>query len=328
LSENWKKDALQRDLKHLGILLKKYLWVAYLVGVMFCSYFLAKMVTTLIADRLILERKFTLSQSSQDVSLPTKTLASFDQYKVILDRNIFDSKVVTTPVTEVATPETPNLEGPAVKTNLPIKLLSTFSVGSGVDQRSTATIVSSSSAKGGTADVYTVGDEKQFSPGVKITKILPDRIEFINGAHLEYVEIENLAAMNVSTGSPLSKLEGSAATKPGGPNVAKQEDGKFVIDQAEIDNAMNNLDKLFTEVRAVPNFVGGKPAGIKLLSMTSSSLFAKLGLQRGDVIERINGVDIDMKRGFEIFNQLKGEKRITIDLNRNGAKQTLDYEIR
>jgi general secretion pathway protein C len=310
----------------LGILLKKYLWVAYLVGVMFCSYFLAKMVTILIADRLILDRKFAFSQISQDVPLPVKTVASFDQYKVILDRNIFDSKVVTAPVTEEAVTETPNLEGPAVKTSLPIKLLSTFSVGSGGDQRSTATIISSGTAKGGAADVYTVGDEKQFSPGVKITKILPDRVEFINGPRLEYVEIENLGTMNVSTGSPLSKLEGLAGTKPAG--VATQGEGKFVVDQAEIDNALANLDKLFTEVRAVPNFVGGKPAGIKLLSMTSSSLFAKLGLQRGDVIERINGVDLDMKRGFDIFNQLKGEKRITIDLNRNGAKQTLDYEIR
>src|SRR5262245_31663830 len=292
---------------------------------MFCSYFLAKMVTTLIADHLILERKFTFSQLSQDVPSSVKTVASFDQYKVILDRNIFDSKAITAPVTEEVAPETPNLEGPAVKTSLPIKLLSTFSVGSGMDQRSTATIASSGSAKGGAADVYTVGDEKQFSPGVKITKILPDRVEFINGPHLEYVGIENLSAVNVTTGSPLSKID-TSTTKPAG--FATQGDGKFVVDQAELDNALSNLDKLFTEVRAVPNFVGGKPAGIKLLSMTSSSLFAKLGLQRGDVIERINGVELDMQKGFQIFNQLKGEKRITIDLNRNGAKQTLDYEIR
>jgi len=309
----------------LGILLKKYIWVGYLLGVMLCAYFLAKMTTTLIADRMILERKFTLSQTSSSSTPSAKAVASFDQFKVILDRNIFDSKVAATPtIAETAPTEAPNLEGPAVKTSLPIKLVSTFSVGAGGDQRSTATIVGSGGAKGGSSDVYTVGDEKQFAPGVKIMKILPDRVEFINGPRLEYVELENLAAVGVSTGSPLSKVD--AGKTPAG--IAKQAEGKFAVDQAEIDNAMNNLDKLFTEVRAVPNFVGGKPAGIKLLSMTPTSLFAKLGLQRGDVIERINGTELDMKRGFEIFNQLKNEKRITIDLNRNGAKQTLDYEIR
>jgi type II secretion system protein C len=316
-----------RGSKLLGILIKKYLWVINLVGVMFCAYFLAKIVSVFIADQLMVERKFTLSPVAADVNA-AKTLASFDQYKIILDRNIFDSKEIAAPTEVAATTETANLEGPAVKTSLPIKVLSTFSVGSGADQRSTATVQSSGGGKGGAVEVYTVGDEKQFAQGVKITKILPDRIEFINGPKLEYAEIENLAGLNVSTTTPLSKLDG-AFPKPGGPpGIAKQGENKFVIDQSEIDNALANVDKLFTEVRAVPNFVGGKPAGIKLLSMTSTSLFSKLGLQRGDVIERINGVDLDMQKGFGLFNQLKGEKHITIDLNRNGQKQTLDYDVR
>jgi len=304
----------------MGIFIKKYLWVVNLIGVMFCAYFLAKMVSVFIADKLILERKFTLSSLASEAP-PIKTIASFDQFKIILDRNIFDSKevpIVASPE-EIPT-ETPNLDGPAVKSTLNVKLLSTFSVGNGSDQRSTATVQPPGS---GGADVYTVADEKQFAPGVKITKILPDRIEFINGGRLEYIEIERLAATGVSTGSPLSKLD--AGGKPG---VSKQTEGKFVVDQAELDNALSNLDKIFTEVRAVPNFVAGKPAGIKLLSMTPTSLFAKLGLQRGDVIEQINGVELDMKRGFEIFTQLKGEKAIKINLIRGGQKQTLDYEIR
>src|SRR4030095_13376080 len=283
------------------------MWVGYLLGVMLCAYFLAKMTTTLIADRMIVERKFTLTQSTATTSAAAKPLASFDQYKVVMDRNIFDSKVVAVSTNPETLPtEAPNLEGPGVKTSVGIKLFSPFSVGSGGDQRSTATILGSGGGKGGSSDVYTVGDEKQFAPGVKITKILPDRVEFINGPRLEYVELENLAIVGVTTGGPLSKVD--AAKVPPTAGVAKQSEGKFAVDQAEIDNAMKNLDKLFTEVRAVPNFVGGKPAGIKLLSMTPTSLFAKLGLQRGDVIERINGVELDMKRGFDIFNQLKGEK--------------------
>src|SRR4030095_870310 len=251
------------------------MWVGYLLGVMLCAYFLAKMTTTLIADRMILDRKFTLSQTAASSGSSGKGLASFDQYKVVMDRNIFDSKIIATSMPETAPTEAPNLEGPAVKTSLPIKLVSTFSVGSGSDQRSTATILGSGGGKGGSSDVYTVADEKQFAPGVKITKILPDRVEFINGPRLEYVELENLAAVGVSTGSPLSKVDAGKTPATGG--IAKQSEGKFAVDQAEIDNALNTLDKLFTEVRAVPNFVAGKPAGIKLLSMTPTSLFAKLG---------------------------------------------------
>ena len=147
---------------------------------------------------------------------------------------------------------------------------------------------------------------------------------------LEYVEIENFGSQKISSDVPFSKIDGANPNDPSktAGGVSKKGDTKFVVDQAEIDNALANLDRLFTEVRAVPNFVGGKPSGLKLLYMTPTSLFGKLGMQKGDVIERINGVEIDIKKGLEIFNQLKGEKKITIDVERNGQKQTLDYDIR
>ncbi len=271
----------------------------------------------------MVERKFALAGNSAQAAVQ-KTYPSFDQYRVIVERNIFDSRDQTAPVVAETQPteETPaNLDGPAVKTSLPIKLLSTFSVGAGQDSRSTATIQGTT----GAAEVYTVNDAKQFASGAVIKKILQNRIEFVNGPRLEYAEIENLSGAGVNTGTPLSRLD---TPPPVGAKPPAASGGKLVVDQAELDNALANLDKIFTEVRVVPNFVGGKPAGIRLLSMTPTSIFGKLGMQRGDVLERINGVDLDMKTGFEIFNRLKGEKKITVDLVRNGQKQTLDYEIR
>lgn len=307
----------------MSILLKKYLWVLHLFVIALCAYFSAKIVTLFIADKLMVERKFALAGNSAQAAVQ-KTYPSFDQYRVIVERNIFDSRDQTAPVVAETQPteETPaNLDGPAVKTSLPIKLLSTFSVGAGQDSRSTATIQGTT----GAAEVYTVNDAKQFASGAVIKKILQNRIEFVNGPRLEYAEIENLSGAGVNTGTPLSRLD---TPPPVGAKPPAASGGKLVVDQAELDNALANLDKIFTEVRVVPNFVGGKPAGIRLLSMTPTSIFGKLGMQRGDVLERINGVDLDMKTGFEIFNRLKGEKKITVDLVRNGQKQTLDYEIR
>ncbi len=308
----------------MSILLKKYLWVLHLFVIALCAYFSAKIVTLFIADKLMVERKFNLAGGVAQAAV-AKTYPSFDQYRIILERNIFDSRDQVAPTVAESQPveEAPvNLDGPAVKTSLPIKLLSTFSVGYGQDSRSTATVQGTA----GAAEVYTVNDPKQFAPGVSIKKILQNRIEFVNGPRLEYAEIENLSGAGVNTGTPLSRLE--APTAPGAKPPTPAAGGKLVVDQSELDNALANLDKIFTEVRVVPNFVAGKPAGIRLLSMTPTSIFGKLGMQRGDVLERINGVDLDMKTGFEIFNRLKGEKRITVDLVRNGQKQTLDYEIR
>lgn len=308
----------------MGILFKKYLWVVYLFLIFVGTFFLAKMASTLIASKLRIEKNLEVNRVNI-ASAPSKQRAGFDDYKVIIDRNIFDSREIAPEVAE-ATPAATELDlnAPATKTSLPIKVISTFSVGAGTDKRSTATVVG---GQGKAADAYTVDDEKQFSPGVKITKILPDRIEFINGPRLEYAEIENFGA-GLSTGKPASALDRpSGGAPPTGDTVQQVEQGKFVVDRGELESALGNLDQLFTQIRAVPQFQGGKSAGLKLLSIRGGSIFSKLGLKRNDVLERINGQEMDMKRGMEIFGQLKDSNRISIDLVRDGKKTTLEYDI-
>ncbi len=307
--------------------LKKYVWVINLFLIFVGTYFFAKIVSNLIGSKIRIEKKLSAPQVAM-VGGPQGAV-SFEDYKIIMERNIFDSRELAPDIPEpTGEPTQANLEGPAVKTTLNIKLISTFSVGAGTDKRSSATVT----PEKGEADTYSVGDEKQFAPGVKITKILPDRVEFVNGPRLEFVSLEDFGG-GLTTGSPISALEkpGAPATGdaalPGGAGVKEVDSGKFVVDRAEVDNALGNIDQLFTQVRAVPQFEGGKTTGLKLLSIRSGSLFAKLGLQRNDVLERINGQQFDMKKGMELFNQLKDSDRISIDLVRNGQKTTIEYEI-
>jgi type II secretion system protein C len=315
----------------MSIFLKKYTWVLNLLMIFIGTYFLAKIGSTLLASKIRVEKKFQPTQVA-GLGAGEKKPLSFEDYRIVLERNIFDSREI-----EVAKEEEPepqgevNLEGPAVKTSLPVKIISTVSVGNGTDKRSSATITSGK----GEGEIYTVEDEKQFSPGVKITKILPDRVEFVNNRRLEYAEIEGFGG-GVTRDRPLSRLDrgkgagarpGTGGTPPSGEGIQEVGEGRFVVDRAELDSAMGSLDKLFTQIRAVPQFKGGKVSGLKLLSVRRGSLFAKLGLRRNDVLERINGQTVDMKQGMQIFNQLKDSDSISIDLLRNGKKTTLQYDI-
>ncbi|MCE9624850.1 MAG: hypothetical protein K8R69_05265 [Deltaproteobacteria bacterium] len=310
----------------MGILFKKYLWVVYLFFIFIGSFFLAKIAATVIASKLRIEKNLEVSRLNV-AATPVKPHVGFDDFKVILDRNIFDSREIAPEVASgTPAPSEVDPNAPAVKTSLTIKLVSTFSVGQGTDKRSTATVMG---GQGGAAtDTYTVDDDKQFAAGVKITKILPDRIEFINGQRLEYAEIEKFGA-GLSTNKPLSALDKPAApgSAPTGEGVKELDQGKFVVDRTELESALSNLDQLFTQIRAVPQFNGGKAAGLKLLSIKGGSIFSKLGLKRNDVLERINGQEVDMKRGMEIFGQLKDASAISIDLVRDGKKTSLEYNI-
>lgn len=267
-------------------------------------------------------------------------LASTD-YEVVSKRNIFNSEEA--PDVPVVLPGAKekradlDLSGPAVKTSLNIKVLGTMVVGKGVDSRSSATVVGSKKRK---ADVYFVGGKETFEEGVELVRVKKDRIEFINKGRLEYALLEGVLekltifarAEDVHYKDQKGKGTGRErevrATERREEKSTAEEGDVLVIDQREIDEALANMDRLYTEIRIVPNFRDGRPAGLKVLAIKPGSIFSKLGLKRGDILERINGLELDIKRGMDLFGQLRDQKNLRIDLVRRGKSQTLEYEIK
>ncbi|MDO8520138.1 MAG: type II secretion system protein GspC [Deltaproteobacteria bacterium] len=315
----------------MSFFLKKYMWAISLGAVILCSYFLAKMTANLISMQFESHVGGAfLSTAVTKPLAPKKEGMGEETFRPILERNVFNSKAAGLPADTPEgeggeTGEPVDLTGEATPTSLGVKLVSTFSVGDGTDNRSSC-IISSGKGEG---EVYIVADEKKFAPDTKIVKILYNRVEFVNKGRLEYVELEDFAKGGIALNSPPSDEESPKVveTKDSQP-AEKAPGGTMILDRAEIDDALANLDKLYTQIRAVPHFKEGKPDGLKLLSVRSGSLFSKLGLTRGDILKRINGMDLDIKKGLEIFGQLKSETKLTVDLERKGAPQTMEYEIR
>ncbi|MBI2962530.1 MAG: hypothetical protein HYY35_02150 [Deltaproteobacteria bacterium] len=121
------------------------------------------------------------------------------------------------------------------------------------------------------------------------------------------------------------------ASAPGAAagGIQARGDTDFVIDRSEVDQAMNNLNQLFTQIRAVPHFQDGKAAGFRLFAIRQDSVFEKIGLKNGDVVTRINGNDLtDPARAMALIEELRNEGRISVDVTRNRQPTTLSYEIR
>ncbi|MFH1875111.1 MAG: type II secretion system protein GspC [Pseudomonadota bacterium] len=316
----------------MNAILKQYAWLIELLAVILCSFFLAKITGVYLGRSLEFKRSIAVLEKGE-LAAQMAIHPQFSEYQVILERNIFDS---------TASPKEEGAEGEelvegetiptgeAVKTGLDINVIGVLMVGEGKDKRSSATIIGPSKKE---PYVYAVGDDESFAPNTKLVMVSPLRIEFLNGGRLEYCEVGLEAGESIFGPPQRGEIVASVGNEvqreePKGTLIKAEGGGKFTIDQTEIENAMTNLDRLYTDIRAVPNFAGGKVSGMKILSVRAGSIFAKLGLQRGDVLQRINGLDLDVKRGFEIFNQLKDQKTLTLDLIRQGSNQTFEYEIR
>lgn len=122
-----------------------------------------------------------------------------------------------------------------------------------------------------------------------------------------------------------------AVPKPGaaGNGVRKVSEGKWMVDQREMLASTENMNQILTQARALPYQEQGKTVGFRISEIVPGSIYEKIGLQNGDVIQRVNAQDVDdPAKFFQLYQGLKTERNIAIDLIRGGQRQTLNYEIR
>jgi general secretion pathway protein C len=102
-----------------------------------------------------------------------------------------------------------------------------------------------------------------------------------------------------------------------------------VLDQREVTQTMADLPRLLSDARAVPVYTNGKVDGWRIEGITPQSFFEKIGLRAGDVLQRVNGVEIrDPGMILSLFQQVQNERSVKLDMVRGGQKITVDYEIR
>lgn len=94
------------------------------------------------------------------------------------------------------------------------------------------------------------------------------------------------------------------------------------------DRVLNDPSWLARGARIVPQFVGGQSTGLRLLAIRPGSVYALLGLQNGDIIEKIAGQPVtSAESALALHSQVRASPRIPIDLRRQGAVQTLTIEV-
>ena len=128
--------------------------------------------------------------------------------------------------------------------------------------------------------------------------------------------------MNVGI-APMPAAPASASN-----DVKQLSDNQYVVAKATINDNLSDLSKLATQARIVPSFKNGVANGFKLFSIVPDSLYAKIGVQNGDVIRRINGYEMNSPdKALEIYSKLRDANRIEIEIERRGETLRKSYSI-
>lgn len=128
----------------------------------------------------------------------------------------------------------------------------------------------------------------------------------------------------------LQSDQGQLSTKPAQPALPPVATlSKRILDRREVKEAVGNPAKLLSQAHAVPVLANGDLQGFRLEYLAPGSFFQKAGFLYGDVLQRINGVEIhDPARLLSMFGQVADERTVKVDLVRAGQKTTFTYELR
>jgi len=289
--------------------MKRYLWTLNVLFLLGFSYFVADLVSLFIGRQLELPARSVAVEWSATTEAQVKPMAEI--YSSIVDRNIFGIK----PSAAIGSPEE--------MTPLPVQLppLRVRLVGTivGASEDSLAIIEDM-----GTKEQRLYHVEDIVGGDAKLIEVTRNEVTFLRGAVRETLTVQEEGA----PGQPM--MPQASMPVPALPPQAAGSQSNWVLDKQEVTAALENLPQLLTKARVVPNLSPeGKNDGFRVVSISPASFYERIGLRNGDVIQRINGVEVkDPQTFMQVFNQLKDESNITMDLMRNSQKETFSYEIR
>ena len=245
-----------------------------------------------------------------------------------------------------------NLFVPAQGMKLPSRLPAASARGASQAPRTAfvlvGTIVSSSPAArrailwaNGMKEPKAFREKEEVEPGAILASVERDKAWITRGSEREMLEILPVGSKTRLSLSPLAAGQKNAA--PGAPQAAgtsppqavgdirveRLGDNRFSIDEAGVAQLTGNINQFMTQVRLIPFFEGNKSAGYRIAAIRPGTTFEKLGFQGGDVIQQVNGMDLSSPEKLAtIFQNLKDEKKVSVNILRQGQKNTLTYEIR
>jgi general secretion pathway protein C len=149
-----------------------------------------------------------------------------------------------------------------------------------------------------------------------------------NGIVIRQGNLEELLELAHAKAPPAANDSAGATPSPKKPSTSSAPLRK-VVDRREVEQAMSDLPKLLSQARAVPNMANGAVNGYRLDYIAPASFYEKIGVQTGDVLQRVNGVDIrDPSTMLSLLQQLKNEQIVKLDVVRNNQRSTITYELR
>jgi general secretion pathway protein C len=324
----------------LDLFFRKYAWTATLALLFAAAWIAAKTVNTLVAVAIRPKPQAELAQTSGSpprAALPT-TLDMEAVYRLIGQKPPRPPEEAAPDTGPVTAKNCDDARAQPVKSDLRMQLVATV-----IADRPRFSLATVSDLATRETHVLGVGDELGALRLLGVERVRDDRDATGNGFRVvavicnagtkEYIDAEPGAGEVASPGpnigtAPVPAPRPGPGAVPPGQGVRQVADNRYEIERGTLDSTLSDLNKIATQARIVPSFKNGVANGFKLFSIQPGSLYASIGIENGDVIQRVNGYEINSpEKALELYQKLRESAHVTIELERGGQAIRKEYNI-
>lgn len=327
-----------RNREKMESLLKKYFWTVNLAALTVAGYFIAQTINDQIgAEFLTVPYQASVQVPPVAAGPEEAENDSEDFAQTLKDRRPFNSDPLTPVEPEESAEDTeeeekkPKREGELEESELDIQLVGTLVADDPTVSIATVNAQGSSRLVRVGAELeenaklifiarrYIIVDEKGEQ---KVIRLWSDRAKG-KGKPVSAKPARGGGRKNAipkSTAKPKKKYS---------EGITKVSDSEYEVSRAMLDEQLQDLSQLGMEARIVPNYRNGKYEGFKLVGVRPNSLYRALGIRSGDIVKRINGVEINSpNKAIQLFEQFRSASSIQMDTERRGKAKTFTYNIK
>jgi len=176
---------------------------------------------------------------------------------------------------------------------------------------------------GATEQLY--GQGEALPGNAVIREIHADKVIISRAGVLETLFLEGLLSQTTNrSAAPAPPRTASARD-----NIRPRGDGtNWQINQDYWQGKLADVPGLAREVGVEVYKENNQQKGYRLVSGQNSTLLTDLGLQAGDILLSVNGLAMNsVQEGLTAYQQIKAGGQISIEINRNGHRETRSYNV-
>jgi len=304
-------------------MLKRYFWLAYLLLITAAAVMAADMANGYVTMRLSASSLRPPVQIAGTATAAVKRMTPGD-YAIISARNLFNANPPSGEAAPAA--EVRVVEEEVQPTQLRLRLIG---VVSGELQQYA---IIEDLQRSGTQELYQVGDMVQRAAIIDIRAecVLLDTRRQREKLCFDYNDGTRDANGNSLPPQRRDKRRRSAVRpdESSDDDVVRVDQGTWRVKRELITDQFADLGTLSRQVRVTPHTIQGRPSGFRLTRLRPG-LLQRIGLINGDVLQRVNGLDINSpEEALKAYQAVQSESTVRLEILRRNSPTTLTYEIR